>query len=219
MSGSSPGAQVPAATSRRQPGGDVHAASTETGERLAAGRYAHWRSKQTQVPSGGMLLSHAVGAGAEAAATQRFGRHGSSHAQSVSFAHEAAPDPPSLDGAAGVAPGSVAPGSGLATGLPGVAAASVGVVAVAVAAGGVDVGELLHATMVRLARVVRLARNAARFTAEEPGGRESGAELDPRPRPQEGREPNAGAPPAAEGWLLIGWRSCRDELAPVRRTG
>jgi len=136
MSGSSPGAHVPAATSMRQPGGDVHVASTETGERLAAGRYAHWRSKQTQVPSGGMLLSHVVGGGAEAATTQRFGRHGSSHAQSVSFAHEAARDAPSLDAAAGVEPGSGAPGSRLAVGLPGVAAASAGVVAVAVAAGG-----------------------------------------------------------------------------------
>src|SRR5687768_12155752 len=152
----------------RQSGGDVHAASTETGERLASGRYAHWRSKQTQVPSGGVLLSHPVGGGAEAAATQRFGRHGSSHAQSLSFAHGAAPDAPSLDAAGGVAPGSVgglAPGSGLAAELPGVAAASAGVVAVAVAADGED-GAELHATMVRLATVVRLTRNADRFTAE-----------------------------------------------------
>lgn len=196
----------------RQPGGDVHAASTETGERSVAGRYAHRRSKQTQVPSGGMLLSHAVGGGAVAAATQRFGRHGSSHAQSVSFAHEAAPDAPSLDAA--VAPGSVARGSG----LPGVvAAASAGVVAIAVAAGGVGVAELLHATMVKLATVVRLARNAARFTRGTPRSG-SGAELDPRPRRQADREPNANAPPTAEGWLLIGGSSCRDELAPVRRT-
>jgi hypothetical protein len=153
----------------RQSGGDVHAASTETGERLASGRYAHWRSKQTQVPSGGVLLSHPVGGGAEAAATQRFGRHGSSHAQSLSFAHGAAPDAPSLDAADGVAPGSVgglAPGSGLAAELPGVAAASAGVVAVAVAADGGDGAELLHATMVRLATAVRLTRNADRFTEE-----------------------------------------------------
>ena len=74
---------------------------------------AHWRSKQTQVPSGGMLLSHPVGGGAEAAATQRFGRHGSSHAQSLSFAHGATPDAPSLDAADGVALGSV---GGLAPG-------------------------------------------------------------------------------------------------------
>ncbi|HTE55121.1 MAG TPA: hypothetical protein VK698_29920 [Kofleriaceae bacterium] len=127
-----------------------------------------------------MLLSHVVGGGAEAAATQRFGRHGSSHAQSVSFAHEAARDAPSLDAAAGVAAGSGAPGSRLAVGLPGVAAASAGVVAVAVAAGGVGAAELPHATMVRLAAVVRLVRKAARFTGEEPRGRGSGVELDPR---------------------------------------
>jgi hypothetical protein len=56
-----------------QPGDDVQAWSTETGERVAAGRYAHWRSKQTQVPSGGTLLSQPAAGGAADAATQRLG--------------------------------------------------------------------------------------------------------------------------------------------------
>ncbi len=157
-----------------QPGGDVHAASTETGERVATGRYAHRRSKQTQVPSGGLLLSQPAGGGAAATAPQRLGWHGSSHAQSLSFAHEVAPEAPPLDGTDGFAlgPGSevgLAPRSGLAAALPGVAAPSAGVVAAAVDSGGVDgagagVG-LLHATIVRLATIVTLGRTAVRFIA------------------------------------------------------
>ena len=65
---------------------------------MATGRYAHRRSKQTQVPSGGLLLSQPAGGGAAATAPQRLGWHGSSHAQSLSFAHELAPEAPPLDG-------------------------------------------------------------------------------------------------------------------------
>lgn len=117
----------------------------------------------------------------------------------MSFAHEAAPDAPWLDATAGVAPGSVALASETAPGPPGVAAAWGGVVAVAVAAGAEDVGELLHATMAMVAAVVRLTRSALRLTDEEPGGRESGAELVPRPRLDGDPKPSAGAQPAAEG--------------------
>jgi hypothetical protein len=174
-----------------QSGGDVHAASTETGERVAAGRYAHRRSKQTQVPSGGTLLSQPAAGGAAAAATQRLGRHGSSHAQSLSTAHGAAAEAPPLDGADEVALGpgvGLAPWSGLAVTLPGIAAPSAGVVAAVLVAGGVDGAgagvELLQATIVTLATIVRHARNTLRFTARGvspvPGPRHQ----SPRSRPR-----------------------------------
>src|SRR5688572_29110180 len=100
-----------------QPGGDLHAASTETGERVALGRYTHRRSKQTQVPSGGTLLSQPTAGGEAAAAMQRLGTHGSSQAQSVSLAHDAAARASAPDGVGGVAPG---PGAGLTATRPGV---------------------------------------------------------------------------------------------------
>jgi hypothetical protein len=56
-----------------QPGDDAQGWSTETGERVAAGRYAHRRSMQTQVPSGGTLLLQPAAGGAADAATQRLG--------------------------------------------------------------------------------------------------------------------------------------------------
>ena len=149
-----------------QPGDHEQGWSTETGERVAAGRYAHRRSKQTQVPSGGTLLSQPADGGAADAATQRFGRHGSSHAQSLSFAHEAAAEVGPPDGADGMALGP-APGSGLAAPLPGVAACSAGVTAAVVVAGGAVGGgagvELLQATIVRLATMARRAADALRI--------------------------------------------------------
>ena len=131
----------------------MHAASTETGERVASGRYAHRRSKQTQVPSGGTLLSQPTAGGEAAAATQRLGRHGSSQAQSLSFAHDAAARASVPDGVGGVAPG---PGAGLTASRPGVAVPSLGAATSVLVAGGADgagggVG-LLQATIVRVAR-------------------------------------------------------------------
>jgi hypothetical protein len=173
---------------------------------VAAGRYAHRRSKQTQVPSGGTLLSQPAAGGAAAAATQRLGRHGSSHAQSLSTAHGAAAEAPPLDGADEVALGpgvGLAPGSGLAVALPGVAAPSAGVVAAVLVAGGVDGAgagvELLQATIVTLATIVRLARNTGRFTARGvspvPGPRHQ----SPRSRPRHDANARFSAPCDAQG--------------------
>ena len=143
----------------------MHAASTETGERVALGRYAHRRSKQTQFPSGGTLLSQPTAGGEAAAATQRLGRHGSSQAQSLSFAHDAAARASAPDGVGGVAPG---PGAGLTAAPPGVAVPSVGAASSVLVAGADGAGGgvgLPQATIVRVAAIVRLAKSAVRFTA------------------------------------------------------
>jgi hypothetical protein len=171
-------------------------------------------------------LSQPTAGGEAAAATQRLGTHGSSQAQSLSFAHDAAARASAPDGVGGVAPG---PGAGLTAARPGVAVPSVGAATSVLGAGGTDGAEggvgLSQATIVRVAAIVRLAKSAVRFAAGQEArvlpGMVAGSprrEVEPwTARPSADRGPSPGAPPA-ERWLLIIWSSCRDELAPVRGT-